>query len=157
MTAIGIWIFWNLILISFLGEKTTPIYYKLLALKFPTLFHFALIRNPPPSTLAVYAIYKLPSLVVLLTEVLKDGTPRIRPIPYADDLHGSLDYPRVLRFLYLVHLKFFKELPGHSHATGHDIDEIFGPHLSVFPELLRLPEGKEKEAMAGKLLSEEDE
>eukprot|EP00794_Sanderia_malayensis_P008113 gene8113-8982_t len=111
-------------IVLFTDQKATPMYYKQISLKFASLFHFGVIRHPPPSTLAVYAITKLPRLVVLLTEVLKDGTPRIKPIHYEDNLHGALDYPRVLRFLYIVHMKYFKELPGNTHATAHDIDEM---------------------------------
>ena len=121
-----------------------PQFYKLLALKFSLLFHFGVIENAPPGTLAVFNIFKVPIMVALLTEILSDGTPRIRPIPYNENIQGQLTYPTAMRFLYLVHKTFFHDLLKQAHTSVPDdfnIDEIFQSHFHHFPELLQLPSG----------------
>lgn len=84
--------------------------------------------------------------MVLLTEISHDRIPRMKPIPYNEDVHGKLTYPHALRFLYLVHKKFFEELLKHTRTSipeDFSIDEFFEPHFSHFPELLQLPSMKE--------------
>lgn len=113
-------------------------------MKFPLLFHFGVIENAPPATLAAFNIFKVPIMVPLLTEILNDGTPRIRPIPYNEIIQGQLTYPTAMRFLYLVHKKFFHDLLKQAHTSIPDdfnIDEIFESHFQHFPELLQLPSG----------------
>ena len=130
--------------VSCLDESKVPLFYKLLSLKFSFLFHFGIIESTPPATLAVFNIFNVPKIVVLLTESQSDGTPRIKPIPYDERVHGQLTYPTAMRFLYLVHKKFFAELLKEvrkSVADDFNIDEIFEPHFSHFPELLQLPSG----------------
>ena len=82
-------------------------------------------------------------LLVLLTELSEDSPPRIRPIPYNKSVHGSMSYPNVMRFLYLVHKKFFNDLLKHSHRSSvsdFDIDDLFEPHFAHFPELILPPQ-----------------
>ena len=119
-------------------------FYKLLSLKFSLLFHFAVIECAPPSTLAVFNIFQTPRMIVLLTEILNDGTPRIKPIQYNENIHGKLAYPTAMRFLYLVHKKFFEELLKQARTTvpgDFSIEEFFEPHFHHFPELLQSPSG----------------
>ncbi|XP_065070137.1 uncharacterized protein LOC135695103 [Rhopilema esculentum] len=130
-------------LVLFTGDGGVPVFYKQVALKFPTLFHFAVIENAPPATLAVYNIAEVPTLLVLLTELSEDSPPRIRPIPYNKSVHGSMSYPNVMRFLYLVHKQFFNDLLKHSHrssVTDFDIDDLFEPHFAHFPGLMLPPQ-----------------
>ena len=137
---------------SLSGDSETPLFYKLISLKFTSVFHFGHVQDPPLATQAVYAISKLPHLIVLLTELPKDATPRIKPIPYDDNIHGSLSYPRVMRFLYLVHKQFFAELLKNSrspHGGDFVIEELFEPDMIQFPELLQLPH-QEQETMKKK-------
>ena len=84
-------------------------------------------------------------MVVLLTEISDDGTPRIRPIPYNEHIQGQITYPTAMRFLYLVHKKFFDDLLKQVRTSVPDdfnIDDIFESHFQHFPELLQLPSGK---------------
>ena len=130
--------------VSCLDETKVPLFFKLLSLKFSLLFHFGIIENAPLATLAVFSIFNVPKMVVLLTEIQSDGTPRIKPILYDEGVHGQLAYSTAMRFLYLVHKKFFAELLKEvrkSVADDFNIDEIFESHFAHFPELLQLPPG----------------
>ena len=130
---------------SFSDDRAPLLFYKLLSLKFSALFNFAVIERAPLSTLAVFNVFKVPQMMVLLTDISDSKTPRIKPVPYNDELQGSLSYPTAMRFLYLVHKQFFQDLLQQSRTSvpaDFSIDEFFEPHFSHFPELLQLPSAK---------------
>ena len=138
-------------------DSSSTVDYRNAALKFPSLFHFGVVKDPPFETLSIYRLTKIPSLLILLAEVLSDGTPRVRPILYDEKPNGPLKYPNIVRFFYLVHKKYFKELPGSDNpAINLDVDDIFEQHFKEFPETLQPPNIQNKQINNGENKNKED-
>ena len=123
---------------------------KILALKYSNLFQIGIINKPTKSALAAYAIKRLPHFSGYIIEDVTTK-PRIRNYIYQGELLGPIEYPFLVRFLYLLHKNHFHELPkvqkpgatGDVRMAGNnnndiDLDDFFNDDFELFKEIYKM-------------------
>lgn len=133
-------------------EKTTPLEIKILALRYSNLFQIGIINKPSKSTLAAYAVKRLPHFSGYIIEDVTTR-PRIRNYIYQGELIGPIEYPFLVRFLYLLHKNHFRELPKvkklgttddvrktgiNDNNDDIDLDDFFSNDFKLFKELYKM-------------------
>ena len=119
----------------------------MLALKYSNIFQFGWISNPTKNALNAYAISKLPHFSGYVLENVTTR-PRIKNYQYQGKLDGPLEYPFLVRFLYLLHKNHFKELPKVQRSPTKtiaedddddvDLEEVFELDFELFDELYKM-------------------
>ena len=118
----------------FTDSMKAPSHYKTLVLKYSSLFHFGIVHEPTPMMKSTYSIMSLPHFTALIVDNLgRERQPRVKKIPYVESAYGSLEYPYMVRFLYMLHKYHYKDL-RHSSAHTYDVelDELFMEDLQRF-------------------------